>query len=448
MKKQYLLGLDLGTTNIKGVLMYVDGQIKKTVSETVSYTYGLNNTVEYDAEKFYQKVAGVIKTLVESIDNNKNIIGISMVSASGNTVLLNEANKPIRSAINWMDKRFTNEMGIVLQKPDLNKLYDTTGWPFYNSFPLAHLSWLKLNEAENMRKVKRICLVTDYVNYRLTNEFKTNPSTATTSYLFDQKAGVWAKDIIKKFSISANMLPEIIKSGKLIGVINNEAAELTGLLSGTPVVAGSFDHPGAARGTGVLHEGDLLLSCGTSWVGFYPIKDREKLVCMKMLIDPFLSENGCYGGMFSLPSIGKHIDVMINKWISQKEDRYKIFDSEARTVNPGQSELLINPLADSHKDYSNYSIGIIARAIMVGTAQLMKEHIDNLVKNGIILNRIIMAGAPTESETWVEILCDILETDIQVSYGGFAGAVGGAVIAGIGTGIYIDEYDAWNKRRG
>jgi len=448
MRKQYLLGLDLGTTNIKGVLMSIDGQIQKTVSETMSYINGQDNTVEYNAEDFYKKVAGVIKDLTESIEKSRDICGISMVSASGNTVLLNETNKPIRPVINWMDRRFTNETERVLQNPDMQKLYNTTGWPFYNSFPLAHLSWLKLNEAENLKTAKRICLVTDYVNYRLTRAFKTNPSTATTSYLFDQKAGVWANDIIDKLGISSKMLPEIVKSGKVIGVINDETAELTGLLPGTPVIAGSFDHPGAARGTGVLHEGDLLLSCGTSWVGFYPLKDRVKLISMEMLIDPFLCDDGCYGGMFSLPSIGKHIDALINNWISDKVDRYKLLNSEARTVKSGQSELLINPLTDLQKDFSQYSTGIISRAIMEGTALLMKEQIDNLTKNGIVVNRIVMAGGPADSEVWVEILCDILETDIQVSYGGFAGAVGAAVIAGIGTDIYIDEYDAWNKRRG
>ncbi|MCK5759315.1 MAG: FGGY-family carbohydrate kinase [Clostridiales bacterium] len=448
MKKQYLLGMDLGTTNIKGVLMSIDGQIQKTVSETMLYINGQDSTVEYNAEDFYKKVAGVIKDLTKLIDNSRDICGISIVSASGNTVLLNEGNKPIRSAINWMDSRFTNETEIVLQSPDMQKLYDTIGWPFFNSFPLAHLSWLKINEPENLKSAKRICLITDYVNYRMTEEFKTNPSTATTSYLLDQKAGIWANHIIDKLGISSKMLPEIVKSGNVIGVIKDEAAELTGLLPGTPVVAGSFDHPGAARGTGVLNEGDLLLSCGTSWVGFYPLKDRAKLVSMEMLIDPFLSDSGCYGGMFSLPSIGKYIDVMINKWISNKENKYKLFNSEARTAKSSHSELLINPLTDSHKDFSQYSTGIISRAIMEGTALLMKEQIDNLTKNGIIVNRIVMAGGPTESEVWVKILCDILETDIQVNYGGFAGAVGAAVIAGIGTGIYIDEYDAQNKRRG
>ena len=319
MEKKYLLGLDLGTTNIKVVLVSYDGKVKKAISKRVLYNHGPNGEVECDAQKFYMGVMQVIKELSAVVESADQITAISMVSASGNTVLLDENNDPIRPVINWRDKRFTDEMETVLQNPDMQELYETAGWPFYKSFPLAHLSWLKLNETENLKSAKRVCLITDYINLRLTNKFKTNPSTATTTYLLNQKAAKWASPIIVKLGISSKMLPEIIKSGKKIGVLSKEAAQLSGLLHGTPVIAGAFDHPGSARGMGVLHEGDLLLSCGTSWVGFYPFKNREKLVSMEMLIDPFLSDGGCWAGMFSLPSIGKHIDTLIMKWISDKE---------------------------------------------------------------------------------------------------------------------------------
>lgn len=447
MRKQYLLGLDLGTTNIKGLLLEIDGSIKNTVSESVSYSHGKNNSVEYDADEFFLKIASVIKVLVEPIKDAGQIAGISMVSASGNTVLLNENNRPIRQAINWMDRRFTDEMEEVLGNPDKEMLYNSAGWPYNKSFPLAHLSWLKTNEPDKFNRAKKICLITDYVNYRLTGAFKTNPSTATTSYLQDQKARIWSEEIIEKLSITAKMLPEIVNTGEILGGINAEAAELTGLLPGTTVVAGSFDHPGAARGLGVLEEGDLLLSCGTSWVGFYPHKNRSKLVDANMLVDPFLSNSGCWGGMFSLPSIGKKIDELIIKWISDRDDRYKRFNKEAEKEISKKTKLLINPMEDFHKNFSKYTVGEISYAIMEGTALLMKERIDGFSENGIIANRIFMAGGPTESKTWVKILCDILKADIQVSYGGYAGAVGAAVLAGIGTDVYIDEYDAFRKRR-
>jgi len=433
---EYLIGLDLGTTNIKGIIMTTGG---KTVGETslpVSYNIGSEGKVEYCGEDFFINVAKLIKKLVENIEGD--VKGISMVSASGNTILLNGNNRPIRPIISWLDKRFTDEAESIFVNP--YNYYDIIGWPFNNTFPLAHLSWLKLNEPENYDSANKICMVTDYVNYRLTGCLATNPSTATTFYLQDQENACWYSDILSKLNIDEVQLPEIISSGEIIGHINEESATLTGLRLGTPVIAGSFDHPGAARGTGVLKDGDLLLSCGTSWVGFYPCENRKKLISLGMLVDPFLKD-GPYAGMFSLPRIGNHIDSIIKKWISPSEDRYKLFNDYAAA---GQKGLSLNPMIDSDRDFGGYSKEQISLALMEGTALLMKEKIDFYAKNGLKIENIVIAGGPTRSELWLSILGDILKNEINAA-GSHAGAKGAAIMAGIGYGIYIDEFDVLKK---
>ena len=255
--------------------------------------------VEYDAVRFFILVSDTIRRLLSGFKNPQMIKALSMVSASGNTVLLDNEMLPLRKAINWTDKRFAYEADIVLEKPDYRRIYETTGWPFNNTFPLAHLSWLKLNEPEILKSAYKICMVTDYVNYRLTGNLCTNPSTATTFYLADQAKGIWLDEILDKLGIDKEKLPEILPANAVMGNITAKAAEETGLMENTPVIAGSFDHPGAARATGVLEEGGVLLSCGTSWVGFYPSNRRETLVSLEMLVDPFLKDMGIWGGMFS-----------------------------------------------------------------------------------------------------------------------------------------------------
>ena len=433
----FLIGLDLGTTNIKGVLVSHEGKIVKETSSSVEYDRKPGNIFEYDAYDFYKETASVIKKL--AIDD---ITGLCMVSASGNTVLLDESMSPLRPAINWMDKRFAAEADEVLKNP--YDLYEITGWQFFNSFPLAHLSWLKLNEPHNFKQSHRICMITDYVNYMLTGEYKTNPSTATTFYLQDQEKRRWDAGILSKLGIREDQLPEIIPSGSRIGEISEKASQFTGLKPGTPVIAGSFDHPGAARGLGILEEGSLLLSCGTSWVGFYPSNSRDKLISLEMLVDPFVSEKGCWAGMFSLPKIGNNIDILIKKWISDKDDRYMEFNKLAEMAESGADGLVINPMEDAQKDLSAYKKEDICRAVMEGTALLMKEKMDFFSRNGLLTNRIVMAGGPTRSNLWMDILCDILGVGISTG-GSHAGALGAAVMAGIGTGIYKDETDARQK---
>ena len=222
--KGYLLGLDLGTTNIKGIILSFDG--KTVAQENTPATYKKNEKmVEYDAGRFFLLVSDHIRRLLSGFENPQMIRALSMVSASGNTVLLDNEMLPLRMAINWTDKRFTDEADIVLEKSDYRKLYKTTGWPFNNTFPLAHLSWLKLNETEKLESANKVCMVTDYVNYRLTGNLCTNPSTATTFYLADQVKGIWLDEILDKLGIDKEKLPEILPANALIGNITSGAAE-------------------------------------------------------------------------------------------------------------------------------------------------------------------------------------------------------------------------------
>jgi sugar (pentulose or hexulose) kinase len=385
--------------------------------------------------------------LAKNIENPNLIKAVSIVSASGNTVLLDNEQKPLGKAINWTDRRFDDEADKVLEYPDYRKLYKITGWPFYNTFPLAHLSWLKVNEPGKLADAGNICMVTDYVNYRLTNKLASNPSTATTFYLAEQKKSTWSDEILKKLAIPKDKLPEIVPTGTKIGQITTEAAKNTGLREGTPVIAGAFDHPGAARATGILKECEVLLSCGTSWVGFYPYKNRDTLISLEMLVDPFLKEKGIWGGMFSIPMIGNNIDCLIRKWINNGEDRYEVFNKSAEASSPGASGLSINPMKEAEKDFSSYGKPMISRAIMEGAARLMKSRIDYYAVKGLSVKKVVLAGGPTRSKLWMDILCDILGTEINVA-GSHAGAKGAAVIAGIGIGVYRDEFDAFNKISG
>jgi xylulokinase len=441
-----LIGLDLGTSAIKGVLMSSKGDVIHREKAQTKYVRTEEGFVEFDAEEFYALTAGVIRRLTEALPKGALVAGISMASASGNTLLIDDAGNPMIPAISWMDKRVTDEIERVLGQEPGNDVYDLVGWPLGKTFPLAHLAWLKCHKPGLIEKASKVCMSTDYINYRLTGEWGIDTSTATTFFLQDQKAAKWHLPFLEKLGIPEHKLPVIKRPGEIVGRIRPEAALETGLLPGTPIVLGSFDHPCAARGSGVLEEGKMLISCGTSWVGYYPLRDRQIALSERMLVDPFLQPDGVWGVMFSLPAVATLVDKYISKYISSAKDRYRDFDKLAASAEPGAGGLLINPMKESFPDELNrHSKANIARALMEGTAYLLKMNMERVAKAGVKAAALTMVGGPSETFPWPQIVCDVLGLELSTVNGSCAGAAGAAVLAGIGAGLYRDVKDAFEK---
>lgn len=440
---EYLIGLDLGTSAIKGVLIFADGTVISREKEETEYFAPYNGWTQFDAEKFYLKVAKVIHKLVSVLPEHASIAGISMASASGNTLLVDGRGKSMIPAFSWMDTRVTDEMEQVFGVLKAEEVHELVGWPLLKMFPLAHLSWLKCHQPGLLENAAHVCISTDYVNYRLTGEWGIDRSTATTFYLQDQTAAKWHAPFLKMLEIPEWKLPSILSSGTILGSITPEAAADTGLPRGTPVILGAFDHPCAAIGAGVLDEGQLLISCGTSWVGFYPFRDRRRIVMQEMLTDPFLHPKGSWGAMFSLPAAANKVDRYIRQYISNGPERYREFDVLAASAGPGAGGLLINPYhEESSAEIRHYGRADIARALMEGMAFCLKMQIEKQESSCIRASSVTMVGGPSETHPWPQIVCDILGLPITTVNGLCAGAVGAAIMAGIGVGLYTDVKDA------
>ncbi len=442
---QYLIGLDLGTSAVKGVLMSSEGAVVSREKAETEYFRADDGRIELDTEAFYSLIADVIRTLAGAVPERGSVVGVSMASASGNTLLLDGSGKPMLPAFSWMDTRVTDEVERVFGRLKEDEVHQLTGWPLIPMFPLAHLAWLQCHKPLSLSQASRICMTTDYVNYRLTGRWGIDPSTATTFYLQDQLRRQWHTPWLDTLGIPAHKLPPILSSGTVLGGVTEAAAAETGLLPGTPVVLGAFDHPCAARGSGVLKEGQVLISCGTSWVGFYPVKDRRNAVRQKLLTDPFLHSEGLWGAMFSLPAVATGVDRWICRYITDAPDRYTEFDRLAAAAKPGVEGVFINPMEAPLLHDHSIAKANIARAIMEGTAYLLKARMDALRDMGIRADSVTMAGGPSDTFPWPQIVCDVLGMEVTIMNGSCAGAVGAAILAGIGTGVYGDERDAFNK---
>ena len=440
-KEQLLIGLDLGTSAIKGVLMAADGRILKEVAQDNQLLCPRDGWVEVEPEHHYQNVCRVIREL--AADAPSEIAALAMAAASGNTLLTDAKGHPLRPIINWMDRRAEGAPLAPLEGLTSEAVAQISGWPCVTSFPLAQLAWLKEQEPELYRAAAHYGMDTDWLLYRMTGTWRMDTSTATTFHLLDQVRGVYHQPFLQRLAISAGRLSPLMRSGVSIGPLSAQARQETGLGAETEVVTGSFDHPAAARAAGVLRPGQLMLSCGTSWVGFVPHAERDAILTAKLLCDPFLSDKGGpWAGMFSVPCIGRTIDAYITEFIAPGEtDKFRIFDDLAAVAKPGAGGLVIDlrePPKALHASREN-----IARAVMEGAARLLNEKLVAARALGFTFEQAVMVGGPSRSPVWPGIVAEITGLDVT-SADRSAGARGAALLAGMGAGVYHDEAEAFN----
>lgn len=438
-----LIGLDLGTSAIKGVLTDERGAVLAEAGADNCLLHPQDGWVEVEPQPHYQNLCRVIRELVAAAPGE--VIAMAMAAASGNTILTDAAGSPRTNIINWMDCRAEQNPPAALAGLTTAEVTQITGWPCVSSFPLAHLAWLRERRPELYRSADHYGMDTDWLLYRLTGRWVMDHSTATTFHLQAQASGTYYEPFLKMLDIPRAKLSALAHSGVAVGPLTGTALRDTGLSPRTTVVTGCFDHPAAARAVGVLTPGQLLLSCGTSWVGFTPFLDRQSILDAQMLCDPFLSASGGpWGGMFSVPYIGRTIEWYVDNVIAPGEsDRMRIFDQAAAEAEPGAGGLEIDlrlPPRTVKADRRNAS-----RAVMEGAARMLNEKIVALRTHGLRYDRAVMVGGPAKSPVWPGIVADI--TGLKVAVGGrSAGAQGAAILAGLGAGIYCNEQDALAMR--
>ena len=248
-------------------------------------------------------------------------------------------------------------------------------------------------------------------------------STATTMHLVDQVNRCYFNDYVKRLGLRADQLSELVTTGTIIAQILPETAKKCNVSPKTMVVAGSFDHPSAARGCGVHHEGEMLLSCGTSWVAFFPVNSRDWIVSHKLLCDPFESHlGGSYGAMFSIACLGQTVDGYVRNLIApQSDDPYGVFNRLAEEC--GDTDETVDMLAPVPAT-APLPPKLLARAVMNGTAKIFAEAVKRLDMPHPI-TKVFLAGGPAKSPVWPAIIRKYTGFDMEVT-DSFTGARGAA----------------------
>ena len=387
------IGLDLGTGAIKGVCWNQEKGVLKKISERVSFDHPAPDYIEIDPAAYKNQVIRIINELADAAD--EAITGIAFAAASGNTMLCTPEGKPLTPIISWLDKRLKDWM-----PPQEWEVRKTTGWPSIPTFTLMHLEYFRRNAPETLKNA-RIAMNNDWLLWELCGVHHLDASNAAPFYLWNQAEKCFAP-YIEHYGLTPGQLPEIVPTGTVSGTLKTEFCR-GNLTEATRIVAGSFDHPSGARAVGVLEPGDMLLSCGTSWVGFYPCRTRED-VPIHELCDTFQSDaGGCWGAMFSIAAVGVEVENFICSRFGNTADRYEKFNDEALAGDTPSREMMLS---------------VIDR---------FKARFDAHPNT----RRVVISGGPSEGKAWIELLSNKLGINIEIApWHSYTGAVGAAQTAG------------------
>jgi xylulokinase len=265
------MGIDVSTTNAK-VLLIDD---KGTVVASTAAEHPVFNPQplwsEQDPHDWWEGVSKSIRqALVEAGANGSQVSAVGLTGQMHGLVLLDAAGQVLRPAILWNDQRTAVECEEIEQRVGSQRLLEITGNRALTGFTAPKILWVRKHEPEIYEKIAHILLPKDYIRFRLTGDFAVDKADGSGMLLFDLQARNWSEAVLDALEIPAEWLPETVEGPQISGLISSEAARLTGLKEGTPVVGGGGDQPAQAVGVGAVNPGIIALTLGTSGVVFAP----------------------------------------------------------------------------------------------------------------------------------------------------------------------------------
>lgn len=439
------IGVDLGTSAVKLLLMDEKGNIKKIVSKEYPIYFPHPGWSEQNPEDWFAKSMEGMKELVAECDKKK-IGGISFGGQMHGLVVLDEKDQVIRPAILWNDGRTEKETNYLNEGIGKEKLSEYTANIAFAGFTAPKILWMKENEPENFARIHKIMLPKDYLAYRLSGEFCTDVSDASGMLLMDVEHKHWSKEMLKICGISERQLPTLYESYEVVGTLNREIAEELGMPESVKVIAGAGDNAAAAVGTGTVGDGMCNISLGTSGTIF--ISSRKFGVDEHNALHSFAHADGNYhlmGCMLSAASC--------NKWWSEEILKTKDYQAEQEgIVKLGENQVFYLPYLMGERSPHNdpkaraMFIGMsmdttreeMTQAVLEGVAFGLRDSLEVARSLGIQIERTKICGGGAKSLLWKKIIANVLNLKVDVIESEEGPALGGAILAAVGCGEYPD----------
>ena len=464
---KYVIGIDLGTSGTKTVLFDSDGKVM--ASDTVEYPMyqPQNGWAEQEPRDWWNAAVQTIKTVVSvSGVSKEDIAGIGISGQMHGLVMLDKDNQVIRKSIIWCDQRTAAECEDIEQAVGRERLIEITANPALTGFTASKILWVRKYEPANYAKCAHILLPKDYVRFMMTGEYATDVSDASGMQLLDIRNRCWSDEVLEKLEIDKALLGTVHESPEIAGYITAEVAALTGLKEGTPVVAGAGDNAAAAVGTGTVNDGEAFTTIGTSGVVYAHTK--EMCVDTAGRVHTFCC---AVPGQWHVMGVTQGAGLSM-KWFKEEFCRdimeeakksgispYDMMSSMAEKSGISARRLIFLPYLmgerTPHLDPNARGafIGLSAihnrqdmiRAIMEGVTYSLKDCLGVLAEMGVEPQKMLACGGGAKSKVWREMLADIYNIPVSILTSGEGPALGAAILAMVGAGIYPDVKTACDK---
>ena len=459
-----LLGIDIGTSGTKSVLFDKNGI--PLASSTLEYPMfqPQNGWAEQDPADWWNATVHTCREVIQKSGiDPKDVKGIGLSGQMHGLVMLDKDGNVLRDSIIWCDQRTGEECDEITTKVGAERLIEITANPALTGFTASKILWVRNHQPEIYEKCVKMLLPKDYIRYKLTGEFATEVSDASGMQLLNVKERNWSKEVLDKLDIDPDLLAKVYESPEVTGKVTKEASQLTGLAEGTIVVGGAGDNAAAAVGMGVVNDGSAFTTIGTSGVVF--AHTSEMKLDQQGRVHTFCAAvPGEWHVMGVTQGAGLSMQWFRNNFAyeeklqAEKEhkDPYEVMTAEAAEIQIGADKLIYLPYLMGERtphldpDCRGVFFGLSAlhtrahliRAIMEGVSFSLNDSVRILQGMGVEFDDMLLCGGGSRSELWRLMFSDIMKLGVKTTQSAEGPALGVAILAGVGAGIYSSVKEA------
>ncbi len=455
MAGELLLGIDFGTGGCKVTL--IDSAGRNTGEASVEYRtcYEHPGWAEQEPSDWFPAMCEALAAVRASGADFSRIAAVAFDGSTHNAVLLDGGMKPLRRAIMWTDQRSIAECA-ELEREYGERIFETAFQKPTPTWTLPQLRWLSKHEPEVLKKVRHILFVKDYVRYQLTGVAVTDHIEAQGTLFYDMKKRRWSEELAALAGIPVSALPRLCETTDRAGTVTPEAARLTGIPAGTPVICGSSDSAAEDYGAGAVEPGDAIVKLATAGnvnvmtsdarphprtltyshivpgLWYTVSATNAAAVCQRWFRDRFCDEEKRRGAELGVRS-------------------FELMDRLAETSPPGAGGVFFHPYLQGERcpywdpklrgSFTGLGMGStradFLRALLEGVAFSLRDCRGLIDELGLPMNRIFLIGGGARSRIWSEIVCNVMNVPVELPSPGDA-SFGAALLAGVGIGLYPD----------
>lgn len=439
------IGIDLGTSSVKIILMGTDGRIIANVSKSYPIDYPKAGWSEQNPYDWYDACIEGIKELLDGQDKSA-VGGISFGGQMHGLVILDKNDEVIRPAILWNDGRTTKQCEYLNEVIGKDKLSEYTANIAFAGFTAPKILWLKENEPDNFARIEKIMLPKDYIAYRLTGVHCTDVSDASGMLLFDVKNRCWSEQMLDICGVTEAQMPRIFESSECVGIVKKDIADELGIGSEVIVAAGAGDNAAAAVGTGTVGDGHCNISLGTSGTIF--ISSKEFGVDSNNALHSFAHADGRYHLMGCILSAASANGWWMDKIIGTsdyEEEQSQITDDDLGNNNVYFLPYLMGERSPHNDEFARGTFtGMtmdterkdMTQAVLEGVAFAIRDCFEVAKSLGIKVESTRMCGGGAKSELWCKIMANVLGIPVELLESEEGPSMGAAMLAMVAAGEY------------